>query len=97
MESTHPKLKFVFEKFVGFQNYDVMEATNEEGVVFKRICLPNNDIAHAWIMDSDRKLFRIEGEKVIVKKEMSRGLVNITRTVRPSLTSLWNINFEDTK
>ena len=97
LESMHPKLKFVFEKFVGFENYEVMEATNEEGVVFKRIRLPNNDIAHPWIMDSDKKLFRIEGGKVIVKKEMSRGLVNITRTVRPSFTSLWNINFEDKK
>ena len=97
LESTHPKLKFVYENFVGFEKYEVMEATNEEGVVFKRILLPNNNIAHEWIMDSEKKLFRIEGDKVVVKKEMARGLVNITRTVRPSFTSLWNINFEDKK
>ena len=95
--SAHPKLKFVLDKFVGFDKYDVMNATDETGVQFKRVQLADNTVAHEWIMDSDRKLYKIEDNKVVVKKAMSRGLVNITRTVRPSFTSLWNINFADKK
>ena len=95
--SAHPKLKFVLDKFLGFDKYDVMEATDETGVQFKRVQLADSTVAHEWIMDSDRKLYRIEDGKVVVKKAMSRGLVNITRTIRPSFSSLWNINFADKK
>ena len=95
LQSAHPKLKFVQEKFAGVDNYDTMTATNGEGVQFKRIELADKSIAHDWVIDSERKLFKIDDDKVVVKKPMSRGLVNITRTVRPSFSSLWNMNFAD--
>ena len=70
-----------------------MEKTSSLGVVFKRIVLLDDTIAHDWIITSDRQLFKIEGNSVVVKKAMVRGLVNVTRTIRPSFVSLISKNF----
>ena len=89
----HPTYLFIMGAFVGPQNYRVMEKTSSEGVVFKRIVLLDDTIAHDWIITSDRQLFKIEGNSVVVKKAMARGLVNVTRTMRPSFVSLIRKNF----
>ena len=72
-----------------------MEKTDTKGVVFKRLKLLDDSIAHDWIITSRKQLFKIDGPKIFIKKAMARGLVNVTRTVRPSFISLLGKNFPD--
>ena len=92
-----PAALFIIGNFIGADKYTIMTRTNEAGVVFKRLVLLDGTIAHDWIITSDRKLFKIEGNSVLVKKPRARGLVNVTRTVRPLFVSLVAKNFPDMK
>ena len=60
----HPDILFVMGGFVGADKYLVMEKTDTKGVVFKRLKLLDDSIAHDWIITSRKQLFKIDGPTV---------------------------------
>ena len=51
-----PRLSFLKDKFCGVDKFTTMRAVDSNGVLYKRAVLPDETIAHAFILSSDESL-----------------------------------------